>query len=448
MNVHFIAIGGAIMHNLAICMHQMGHQVSGSDDIIFDPAKSNLAQNNILPQKIGFYEENITDDLDAVILGMHAKKDNIELLRAQEKGIKIYSFPAFIYEQAKNKTRIVVAGSHGKTTTTAMIMHVMQKMNYDFDYLVGSSLKGFDLSVKLSNSPYMIIEGDEYLASPLEMTSKFHYYQPDIAIITGIAWDHVNVFPTWESYVETFAKFLREMKKDTLAVLFAHDNTLQEISQSATCDLAFYEAPQYTIRDEKCFIQHNDQLYPLRIFGKHNLENLEAAKKVCERIGISNESFYEAMASFEGTAKRLEPITNKAQLTAFRDFAHSPSKLKASVSGVSEQFGERPLIACMELHTYSSTDKNFLKEYAQTMLDAHTAIVYMSDKAFAIKNRSHISDEEVRQTFEQDSIVVCRTPEQLSALIKDIALTDAVYLFMSSGNFDGLNLSELLNNLK
>lgn len=445
MNVHFIAIGGAIMHNLAICMHNMGHRVSGSDDIIFDPAKGNLAKHGLLPEHIGFFEENISDDLDAVILGMHAKKDNVELLKAQEKGITIYSFPAFIYEQAKDKTRIVVAGSHGKTTTTAMIMHVMQQMNFDFDYLVGSSLKGFDLSVKLSNSPYMVIEGDEYLASPLEMTSKFHYYHPDIAIITGIAWDHVNVFPTWELYVETFAKFLREMDADSYAVLYKNDKTIQEISKQASCELSFYEAPNYIIRDEKCFVQANGSEFPLRVFGKHNLENLEAARKACEKIGISTTEFYKAMATFEGTAKRLEPIPNQAKLTAFRDFAHSPSKLKAAVSGVSEQFGERPLVACMELHTYSSTDKNFLKEYAKTMTDAQTAIVYMSDEAFRIKNRARINDEEIREAFEQDNITVCRTPQQLAAVISKVLQPSAVFLFMSSGNFDGLDLSNLLS---
>lgn len=445
MNLHFIAIGGAIMHNLAICLKNMGHTVSGSDDIIFDPAKSNLERVGLLPLKIGFDENHISNQLDAIILGMHAKPNNIELLKAQSLGIPIYSFPAFIYEQAKNKKRIVVAGSHGKTTTTAMIMHVMQHENFDFDYLVGSSLAGFDLSVKISDAPFIILEGDEYLSSPIEMTSKFHHYHPDIAIITGVAWDHVNVFPTWESYVQTFDDFLKNMDTSAKAILFVQDATLQKIATNAQCEVTFYDTPSYLIENEQTKLIYNEVSYPLSIFGKHNLENLEAARLACEFIGIKSPDFYRAIASFKGTAKRLEAIENKHEIIAFRDFAHSPSKLSATLNSVREQFAKKQVIAVMELHTFSSTDKAFLEEYKNCMQSANLAIIYMSAKAFEMKQKEAISNQAIHEAFNQETIEVARTPEELLALLNLHFSKEAVFLLMSSGNFDGIQWSDYFN---
>jgi UDP-N-acetylmuramate: L-alanyl-gamma-D-glutamyl-meso-diaminopimelate ligase len=445
MNLHFIAIGGAIMHNLAICLKNMGHKVTGSDDVIFDPAKGNLEKEGLLPEKIGFDTAHISNDIDAIILGMHAKPDNVELKKAQDLGIKIYSFPEFIYEQAKNKERIVVAGSHGKTTTTAMIMHVMRELNFDFDYLVGSSLAGFDLSVKISDAPYMVLEGDEYLSSPIEMTSKFHYYHPDVAIITGVAWDHVNVFPTWEGYVKTFDDFLKNMNPSARAILFKQDVTLQKIAKHAPCKVTFYDTPSYRIENEQTKLIVGNSSYPLSIFGKHNLENLEAARLACEAIGIESGDFYPAISSFKGTAKRLEPIKNNQQIIAFRDFAHSPSKLDATLKSVREQFAQKKLIACMELHTFSSTDKAFLDEYKDCLLNADLSIIYMSAKAFEIKRKEPIADESIHHAFQQDTIQIARTPDELLKLLNENFSKEAVYLLMSSGNFDGINWVEFFN---
>jgi UDP-N-acetylmuramate: L-alanyl-gamma-D-glutamyl-meso-diaminopimelate ligase len=439
MKIHFIAVGGAIMHNLAICLQNLGHEVSGSDDIIFDPAKSNLEKAGILPKEIGFFEENIHSNIDAIILGMHAKKDNVELKKAQELGITVYSFPEFIYKESINKTRIVVGGSHGKTTTTAMIMHVMKQLNYHFDYLVGSSLQGFPLSVQLTDAPYIVLEGDEYLSSPIELTSKFHYYHPQIAILTGIAWDHVNVFPTWESYVKTFDDFLGNLAADSKAILFQKDVTLQQIALNKNCDILWYETPSYVIEDEKTFYVLDGQKYPLAIFGKHNLENMTAAMLACEAIGIQAHDFLKAMGSFQGTARRLEKIALNNDVIAFKDFAHSPSKLTATLQSVKEQFATKKIIACMELHTFSSTDPQFLDEYKGSMLSADLAIIYMSDKAFEIKGKAAISNETIVNAFQQENVIIARKPAALLAILTNEWSEDAVYLLMSSGNFDGVD---------
>ncbi|MDA9952034.1 Mur ligase family protein [Chitinophagales bacterium] len=439
MNVHFIAIGGAIMHNLAICLQNIGHTVSGSDDIIFDPARGNLSREGLLPKEIGFFEQNIHSELDAVILGMHAKKNNVELLKSQALGIRIYSFPEFIFEQTKTKKRIVVAGSHGKTTTTAMIMHVMKALDYSFDYLVGSSLEGFDLSVQLSDAEYVILEGDEYLSSPIDKRSKFHYYDPDIAIITGIAWDHVNVFPTWESYVKTFEEFLTNMRKSSKAIVFQADKTIQEIIRFADCAIESYTCPEYIIENERTIISYDNRNYPLSFFGKHNLENMEAAKLACESVGISKHDFYQAISSFSGTAKRLEKVLTSNNIIAYRDFAHSPSKLEATLKSVHEQYLGKTLIACMELHTFSSTDPAFLSEYKNSMQDAEHALVYMSEKAFSIKDKASISDKDIFEAFNQYDISVCRTPHQLMHVLDKIYDPQAIFLLMSSGNFDEID---------
>lgn len=445
MRIHFVAIGGAIMHNLAICLYKKGMKISGSDDIIFDPAKSNLEKYGLLPDRIGFFEENITGDIDAIILGMHAKTDNVELKEAQEMGLKIYSFPEFIYQQSKSKTRVVVAGSHGKTSSTAMIMHVLKLQNLDFDYLVGANLDGFEDNVKISDAPVIILEGDEYLSSPIEMKSKFHFYHPHITMITGIAWDHVNVFPTWESYTSTFREYIESVEPGGKVIYFGGDETLADLSQYARCATASYHTPAYKIENGTTYLLHQNGATALQIFGEHNLQNLEGARMVCNALGIDNDTFYRAISTFKGAARRLEKIDSAKGAFAYKDFAHSPSKLEATIKAVKQQFPEKKLLACMELHTYSSTDPKFLSEFKNSMLPADTAIIYMSDKAFEIKNKQKIEDEVIHKNFNQHDIQVIRTPEKLKTALEKHRFSDTVFLMMTSGNFDGFDLSGFFN---
>lgn len=438
MKIHFIAIGGAIMHNLAIALHKKGHEITGSDDIIFDPAKSNLEQCNLLPKKIGFFKENIHSNIDAIILGMHAKADNPELKKAQALGLKIYSFPEFIYEQSKAKTRVVIAGSHGKTSTTAMIMHVLKQQNLDFDYLVGAQLEGFENNVKITDAPIILLEGDEYLSSAIEPTSKFHYYKPHISVITGIAWDHVNVFPTWESYTNTFKTFIENINESGQLIYFKEDETLKKLVSNAVCNTKAYTTPAHTIENGVTYLNNNQQT-ALEIFGAHNLQNLEAARLVCEALNINANDFYTAISSFKGAARRLEKIKTNFNIHAFKDFAHSPSKLEATIKAVKEQFSDKKLIACMELHTYSSTDPKFLKEFKNSMHPADFAVIYMSDKAFEIKGKASIKDETIHQNFNRNDIEVVRTPEKLADYLKNFDTEKYVFLLMTSGNFDGID---------
>lgn len=444
MNIHFIAIGGAIMHNLAICLQELGHKVTGSDDIIFDPSKSNLEAFDLLPKKIGFFKENIASDIDVVILGMHAKKDNIELKTALEKGIKVSSFPEFIYEQSKDKKRVVIAGSHGKTTTTAMVMHVLQDHNLKFDYLVGASLAGFERGVALTDAPIIILEGDEYLSSPIEMRSKFHFYHADIAMITGIAWDHINVFPTLPLYHNTFKEFIENLNPNSSLSYFEGDEVLKNLVQGAKCKVKKYNTPKYTIENGITILEFEGEQFHLRIFGEHNLQNLEGAKNVCFDLGISHKDFYNSISTFSGAARRLEKIQNDKGIVAFKDFAHSPSKLEATVKAVSEQYSNKKLIACMELHTFSSTNPEFLVEFEGSMDPANIAIIYMSEKAFEIKGKSYISDEVIHSNFKNESILIFRKPTELKEFILQQNLQEHVLLLMSSGSFDGLDWGEIL----
>ncbi|HEY0261486.1 MAG TPA: Mur ligase family protein, partial [Chitinophagales bacterium] len=363
MRIHFIAIGGAIMHNMAIVLKRQGNIVTGSDDKIADPAKTNLEKEGLLPEKIGFFTEKITPDIDAIILGMHAHDDNPELKKAQELNLKIYSFPHFIYEIAKNKKRVVIAGSHGKTTITSMVMHVLKERNFEFDYLVGAAVKGFDTAVKLSDdAPIIILEGDEYLASPLHKESKFMFYHPHVALISGIAWDHINVFPVYEGYVNQFAKFADTVSEDL--VYYAGDEEIQKIvtNYKGSAKLHLYETPDFSVENEQTII-HSGKNYALKIFGEHNLQNLEGARLVCESLGVSKDDFYTAIQTFEGAANRLQKLAENNETFIYKDFAHSPSKLKATVKAARLQYTSRKIVAVMELHTYSSLNKDFLKEY-------------------------------------------------------------------------------------
>ena len=366
MNIHFIAIGGSAMHNLAIALHNKGYQVTGSDDTIHDPSKSRLEKKGLLPEAFGWFPEKITSDLDVIILGMHAKKDNPELLKAQDMGLKIYSYPEFLYEQSKDKTRVVIGGSHGKTTITSMILHVLAYHDREVDYMVGAQLEGFETMVHLTTeNEFMVLEGDEYLSSPIDRRPKFHLYKPNIALLSGIAWDHINVFPTFEGYVEQFRIFTDSLTNGGIMVYNEEDTIVKEVVESSTHPIKKYpySTPAYEIEDGITAIDTPDGMMPLEIFGDHNLQNLAGAKWICQHMGIDEDDFYEAIASFTGASKRLEKIAENSQTVIFKDFAHSPSKVKATTEAVKKQYAQREVIACLELHTYSSLNAEFLSEY-------------------------------------------------------------------------------------
>lgn len=449
MKVHFIAIGGSAMHNLAIALKRKGVEISGSDDEIFEPSKSRLAENGILPNKIGWDVSLISAELDAIILGMHARKDNPELLRAQELGLKIYSYPEFIYEQTQDKKRIVVGGSHGKTTITSMLLHVMNFLGGKTDYLVGALLEGFDCMVQLSDAPYIVIEGDEYLSSPIDMRPKFHWYAPDVALISGIAWDHINVFPTFENYVDQFKIFTDKITPNGALIYFEKDESIQEIVGQLRTDIKKvpYGLPNHEIRDGKTFLDLGDSQVPLKVFGNHNLQNILGAKLVLNEIGISDQDFYRAIQSFKGAAKRLELIAENKTCVAYKDFAHSPSKLKATVAAVKEQFPTRKLVACMELHTFSSLKKEFLPQYDQCMAAADLAFVYFSPEVVAHKKLENITADLVRQSFGTANVKVYTDSAELTNDLRQLTWENANLLLMSSGNFHGVDLNAFAQEL-
>jgi UDP-N-acetylmuramate: L-alanyl-gamma-D-glutamyl-meso-diaminopimelate ligase len=449
MRVHFIAIGGSAMHNLAIALKRKGFEVSGSDDEIFEPSKSRLEKEGILPQKMGWDEKNITANIDAVILGMHARKDNPELLKAQRLGLKIYSYPEFIYNQSKDKIRIVIGGSHGKTSITSMILHAMAELKIETDYLVGALLEGFDCMVKLSDAKYMVIEGDEYLSSPLDLKPKFHWYAPHIALISGIAWDHINVFPTFENYVEQFKIFTEKIEPNGTLVLFACDKELAKIAEHSRSDIkeVLYNTPSHVIENGITYIIDGNHKYPLHVFGQHNLQNILGAKLVLNEIGITDEAFYKAMTTFKGASKRLEKIAENTQTIIYKDFAHSPSKLMATTKAVKEQFPNKKLIACMELHTFSSLKKEFLPQYKNCMLHADKAFVYFNPKVVEHKKLNAISKKDVKDAFATDNVEVFTDADALVQKLKSENLNNANVLLMSSGNFNGINLNKFAQDL-
>lgn len=446
MNVHLIAIGGSAMHNMAIAMHKKGFNVTGSDDEIFEPSKSRLAKLGLLPAKEGWDVNNIHPGLDAVILGMHARNDNPELLKAQELGLKIYSYPEYIYEQTKDKTRIVVGGSHGKTTITAMILHVLNYHKIDCDYMVGAQLHGFDTMVKLTKEAKIaVIEGDEYLSSPIDRRPKFHLYKPNVAIISGIAWDHINVFPTFENYVEQFQIFTNLIEPNGSLVYCELDPEVKKVCEKARPDIKRfpYAVPQNTIDNGTTILATVSGNIPLQIFGEHNLMNLNGARICCNQVGITDEQFYEAVQSFTGAAKRLELIKKNEITAVYKDFAHSPSKLKATTQAVKMQFPNRKLIACMELHTFSSLNENFLKEYDGAMALADEAIVYFNPHTIEHKKLKPITEEQVKQAFGGNNIKVYTNSQQLLTDLLQKDFKSKNLLMMSSGNFDGIDFKEL-----
>ena len=445
MRIHFIAIGGAVMHNMAIALHKKGYTVSGSDDEIFDPAKSNLEKYGLLPPKQGWHPENITTDIDAVILGMHARKDNPELQKAQELGLKIYSFPAYTYEQTRQKTRIVVAGSHGKTTITSMIMYVMKAVGYPFDYLVGSSIDGFETMVHFEEkNKYVVIEGDEYLSSPLDSRSKFLHYKPHIAIISGIAWDHINVFPTFDSYLTTFRKFIESIEPQGHLFYYTHDTHLQTLKDANTAiNILPYDEHPFEVINHQLHLKTDSGLIPLQIFGQHNLQNLQAAKLACNTIGIDDATFYKHIASFKGAGRRLQKIAENDSSILFLDFAHAPSKLKATTTSIKNQFPDRQLIACFELHTFSSLTKDFLSQYAGTIDAADVPVVYFDKHTLEHKKLPLLTKEEVQKNFANNRLQVFTDKQALHHFLLQQPMHNTNLLMMSSGTFSGLDIDLL-----
>jgi UDP-N-acetylmuramate: L-alanyl-gamma-D-glutamyl-meso-diaminopimelate ligase len=446
MKVHFIAIGGAVMHNLAIALHQKGYIVTGSDDEIFEPSGSNLEKYGLLPQKQGWNPDIITKDIDTVILGMHAKQDNPELLKARDLGLRILSFPEYLYEQTKDKKRIVIAGSHGKTTTTAMIMHVFRVLGIKSDFMVGSQIDGFETMVGLSGEARIaVFEGDEYLTSAMDRRPKFHLYMPDVAVLNGISWDHMNVFPTFENYIEQFKLFVEKISAGGSLIYFEGDAEVKKIASGAPNNIRKipYKVHGYFQNKTGFYAATHNRVVPLKIFGEHNMQNLSAAKEVCLTTGIKEDDFYEAIKSFEGTSRRLQKLKETANSVIYLDFAHSPSKVKATVEAIVARYPGREIVVCLELHTYSSLNSEFLHLYEGTMANATSAFVYFNPHAIELKKLKHLSVEAVCEAFGGENLRVYDDSKEMFSFIKSQTYSRPVYLFMSSGNFDGYDLITL-----
>jgi UDP-N-acetylmuramate: L-alanyl-gamma-D-glutamyl-meso-diaminopimelate ligase len=434
------------MHNLALALHHKGYQISGSDDEIFEPSKTRLLKHGILPAEMGWFPSKITSDLDAVILGMHAKADNPELLKAQEIGVQIYSYPEFIYEQSKYKTRVVIGGSHGKTTITSMILHVLHYHEREVDFMVGAQLEGFDTMVHLTKeNDFILLEGDEYLSSPIDRRPKFHWYPPNIALLSGIAWDHINVFPTFQNYTEQFQIFVDTMSNGSTLVYNEEDAELKKIALEATKPTRkhAYKTPDFSIEDGVTFLETPEGPMPLEVFGKHNLQNLAGAKWICQHMGVDEEDFYEAIASFKGASKRLEKITATPKAFVYKDYAHSPSKVQATTQAVKAQYANRNLIACLELHTYSSLNAEFLAEYKAALDKADEAIVFYSPKAVQIKQLEEIDEQQIFEAFGRNDLKVFTNAVAFQDFLKAKHFNNDVLLLMSSGNYGGLDFDEV-----
>ena len=446
MRVHFIAVGGSAMHNLAIALHQKGYQVTGSDDAIFEPSKSRLQKHGLLPETIGWNANNITNDLDAVILGMHAKADNPELLKAQELGVNIYSYPEYLFEQSKLKSRVVIGGSHGKTTITSMVLHVLHYHDKEVDYMVGAQLEGFETMVHLTEeNDFMVLEGDEYLSSPIDLRPKFHLYQPTVALLSGIAWDHINVFKTLEDYEEQFKIFIDQITPGGILIYNEEDETVKRLAEESENQIRKipYTTPEYTVEDGETYIETNEGPMPLEIFGAHNLSNLAGAKWICQNMAIDEDDFYEAIASFKGASKRLEKIAESTNSVAYKDFAHSPSKVSATTKAVKSQFPTRKLVACLELHTYSSLNAEFLKQYQGALNVADEAVVFYSPEAVAIKQLDAVSEEQIKTAFNQENLKVYTDPKVFKEFLFNQEFGNKTLLLMSSGNYGGLDLEKV-----
>lgn len=449
--IHFISIGGSVMHNLAIALHLKGFVITGSDDEIYEPSVSRLRQYELLPAVTGWFPEKITADLDAVILGMHARQDNPELAKAKELGIKIYSYPEYIFEQSQNKQRIVIAGSHGKTTITSMVLHVLKYNNRSFNYLVGAQLEGFDNMVKLSDdAPLIVIEGDEYFTSPLDPTPKFMHYQPHIALISGIAWDHFNVFPTWESYVKQFELLADSLPKAGTITFDETDDMLNVIGQKERADVLSvpYNVHPHKIENgQTILVTPENGEVPVFVFGEHNMKNISGARVVCERIGITDEEFYNAIQTFKGASKRMELLGANDFVSVYRDFAHAPSKVGATTGALKAQFQDRTLVAVAELHTFSSLNKDFLKQYKRKLDAADVAVVYFNPLTIEHKRLQPLSEEDIRTAFKREDLKIFTDAKALEAFLKAQNWDHANLLLMSSGTFGDIDLAELVSDI-
>ncbi len=446
MQIHFIAIGGSAMHNLALALEDKGDTITGSDDVIFEPSKSRLAEKGLLPNSFGWFPTKIHPSLDAVILGMHAKPDNPELLQAQELGLKIYSYPEFLYEHSKNKTRVVIGGSHGKTTITSMILHVLEYHAMQVDYMVGAQLEGFDRMVHLTKeNDFIVLEGDEYLSSPVDRRPKFHLYKPNIALLSGIAWDHINVFPTFENYVEQFRIFVDSIVKGGSITYNEEDPEVKKLVEASenTIRKLPYVTPDYKVEDGRTLLQTPEGPMPIGVFGRHNLSNLAGAKWICQNMGVDEADFYDAIATFTGASKRLEKLAEGKSSVVYKDFAHSPSKVAATTKAVREQYPDKRLIACLELHTYSSFEPEFLKGYKGALDAADTAVVFYLPESVAIKNLAPVSPEQISGAFQRNDLKVFTEAANFKNFVFEQKYSNAVLLLMSSGNYGGLDLKEV-----
>ncbi|WP_029035452.1 UDP-N-acetylmuramate--L-alanine ligase [Salinimicrobium terrae] len=446
MRLHFIAIGGSAMHNLALALHQKGYKITGSDDMIYEPSSSRLRKKGLLPEKFGWFPEKINPNLDAVIIGMHASEDNPELAKAKELGIPVYSYPEFLYDQSKHKTRVVIGGSHGKTTITSMILHVLNYHQRNVDFMVGAQLEGFDNMVHLTKeNDFIVLEGDEYLSSPIDRRPKFHLYKPNIALLSGIAWDHINVFPTFEEYLEQFRIFIDSIVKGGILVYNEEDPNLKRLVEESTNTIRKhpYRTPDYHVENEKTLLHTPEGDMPVAIFGEHNLQNLAGAKWICQHIGIDEEDFYEAIASFTGASKRLEKIVETRGAVVYKDFAHSPSKVTATTRAVKQQYPDRHVIACLELHTYSSLNLEFLLQYQSSLDAADEAVVFFSPEAVENKKLEPISKGQIFNSFSRKDLMVYTNPIEFESFLKEQQYDNKVLLLMSSGNYGGLDFEEI-----
>ncbi len=448
-HIHFIAIAGSAMHNLAIALHQTGYCVTGSDDDIFEPSRSRLSANGLLPTELGWHPEKITKETKAVILGMHARIDNPELNRAIDLGIQIFSFPDFVYESSKDAKRVVIAGSHGKTTITSIIMHVLKHVGQEFDYLVGAGLQGFNNMVKLNGSPIIVLEGDEYLSSALDRTPKFIRYNHNIGLISGIAWDHINAFPSKDDYIDQFGKFIDNTPDDGAIIYFEEDDVIKKLIKSKKRSFITipYSTPEYTVSNGQYILKNGKSEKKLKLFGKHNMQNLAGAMEVLKLLNLKDKDIIQALESFEGAANRLEKLYDANRIVIYKDFAHSPSKLKSTVEAVYELYPGKKIISCFELHTYSSLNKDFLIEYNDSFPKEGLNLVFVNDHTLEIKKMPPLSEEVIKTGFNNDDLIIARTKQDLENFILNNIQPDTVLLFMSSGNFGGMSYSEFINKI-
>ena len=312
--------------------------------------------------------------------------------------------------------------------------------------MVGAQLEGFDTMVHLTeDNDFMVLEGDEYLSSPIDRRPKFHLYQPNIALISGIAWDHINVFPTYENYVEQFEIFIKCITNGGILVYNEDDSEVKRVAEAATNPIRKlpYKTPNYKVENGITLLETPEGDMPIEVFGAHNLNNLAGAKWICQNMGVDEAEFYEAIASFKGASKRLEKIAESKNKVAYKDFAHSPSKVAATTKAVKEQYPDRKVVACLELHTYSSLNAEFLKEYEGALAFADVAVVFYSPDAVKIKQLEEVTYEQIAKAFNREDLIIYTNPTEFKEYLFKLNLDHAALLLMSSGNYGGLNFDEV-----